>query len=199
MISVSSSRASVNVHQSSVNSPARASGAMQSRSSPAGDAAGGPTPQNQFRQNYERDSFEAAGAGGPGSSTTNADPDAVAQRIAQEATGWNYDHSGGKTWDQTMANESNFDSSKSGVCTDMAVEAAQKFEQAGVNARVVFGETGQGNHSWVEYQDKNGQWQMFDPTAAAGSKNADSAITPMDNGLYNYGRAFEFHEPPAEA
>jgi hypothetical protein len=198
MISVSSSRSSVSVRQSSVqNSPARASGALQSRSSPAGEAAGSPTPQNQIRQNYGRDSFEAAGASGPGSSTSRADPDAVAQRIAQEATGWNYDHSGGKTWGQTMANESNFDSTKSGVCADMAVEAAQKFEQAGVNARVVFGETAQGNHAWVEYQDKNGQWQKFDPTAAATSKNADAAITPMDNGMYNYGRAFDTYETPA--
>jgi Skp family chaperone for outer membrane proteins len=56
----------------------------------------------------------------------------VAQRIAQEATGWNYDYSGGKTWDQTMDNEGTFDSTKSGVCADMAVEAAQKFEESSV-------------------------------------------------------------------
>jgi hypothetical protein len=204
MMSVTSSRSSASVSQSSRQNTQqvtqKAPSAMQSKSSPAGEAARSPEPQNQIRQNYDRDSFEAAGASGSGSPTSRAsDPDAVAQKIAQDATGWNYDHSGGKTWDQTMANESNFDSSKSGVCADMAVEAAQRFEKEGVNARVVFGETDRGNHAWVEYQDAKGQWKMFDPTAASGSKNADAAITPMDNGLYNYGNAFATYDAPAEA
>jgi hypothetical protein len=74
-----------------------------------------------------------------------------------------------------------------------------RFEKEGVNAKVVFGETDLGNHAWVEYQDSKGQWQQFDPTAAASSKNADSAITPLDNGLYNYGKAFANYEAPAES
>jgi hypothetical protein len=180
-------------------------------------------PQSDFARRYHADTFEpaparhlysnyrnasepaAASASGAGAApttapagTTASNPDAVAQKIAQEATGWNYDHSGGKTWGQTTANESTFDSSKSGVCTDMALEAAQQFKDAGVNARVVFGNTDRGNHAWVEYQDANGQWKSFDPTAAASTGNADAAITPMDNGLYGYGQVFQQYTAPAE-
>lgn len=128
---------------------------------------------------------------------SGANPDAVAQQIAQDATGWTYDNTGGKTWSGTLANENRFDRTKSGVCTDMAAEAAQRFEDAGVNARVVFGKTDRGNHAWVEYQDASGQWKAFDPTAAACTKNAGAAITPMDNGVYNYGSTFDRYEPPA--
>lgn len=206
MMSVSSSRSSASVSQSSRQSSSQATqkapSAMQAKSSPAGEAAGSAEPKNQIRENFEKDSFEKAagpGASGSGSPTSrNSDPDAVAQKIAKDATGWNYDHSGGKTWEQTKANENRFDSSKSGVCADMAMEAAQRFEKEGVDSRVVFGKTDRGNHAWVEYQDAKGQWKEFDPTAAAGSKNADAAITPRDNGLYNYGSAFDRYEAPAE-
>jgi len=164
-------------------------------------------PQSDFARRYHSDTFEPAPASASGagaapttapSGTTASNPDAVAQKIAQQATGWNYDHTGGKTWGQTTANENTFDSSKSGVCTDMALEAAQQFKDAGVNARVVFGNTDRGNHAWVEYQDANGQWKSFDPTAAATSGNADAAITPMDNGLYGYGQVFQQYTAPAE-
>jgi hypothetical protein len=158
-------------------------------------------PQSDFARRYYSDSFEPAaarpsGAGAPGAGAS--DPDAVANQIAQRAAGWNYDHSGGKTWGQTLSNEGTFDGSKSGVCTDMALEAAQQFKDAGVNARVVFGQTDRGNHAWVEYQDKNGEWKAFDPTAAACTKDPASAITPMDNGLYGYGRTITEYTAPIE-
>ncbi|HEX8819814.1 MAG TPA: transglutaminase-like domain-containing protein [Archangium sp.] len=160
-------------------------------------------PQSEFQRDYYSDNFaseptSAVGASGsPQSSAAN--PDAVAQQIAQEAAGWNYDHSGGKTWGQTMSNENTFDGSKSGVCADMALEAAQRFEASGVEARVAYGTTDRGNHAWVEYKGADGQWKMFDPTAAACSKDPSAAITPTDNGMYGYGSAFEHYEAPAES
>lgn len=207
MMSISSSRSSGSASKPSPQNTQKvtekASGALQSKSSPAGEAAGSPEPQSKVRQNYDKDSFEkAAGAGASGTkpSTSKAsNPEAVAQKVAKEATGWNYDHTGGKTWEQTKANENRFDSTKSGVCTDMAMDAAQRFKKEGVNARVAFGDTDRGNHAWVEYQNSKGQWEKFDPTAAATSKNADAAITPMDNGMYNYGKAFATYDAPAEA
>jgi transglutaminase-like putative cysteine protease len=157
-----------------------------------------------FQRQYSTDAFEPSSRRAPVNlsggtqQTTHSNPDAVAQQIAQNATGWNYDNSGGKTWDQTVANENNFDQSKSGVCVDMATEAAQEFEAQGVNARVVFGDTNLGGHAWVEYQEPDGSWASFDPTAAACSKNADAAITPMDNGIYQYGAVTDRFDPPAE-
>ena len=190
MMSVSSSRSSA--------SSSKPSAALQSKSSPTAAAGEKPEPQSQTRQNYDKDSFEKGPSTSPSTSKAS-DPDAVAQKIAKDATGWKYDHTGGKTWEQTKANENRFDQSKSGVCTDMAMEAAQRFKKEGVDARVKFGDTDRGHHAWVEYQDSKGQWKEFDPTAAAGSKNADAAITPRDNGLYNYGKAFSTYEAPAES
>ncbi|MBN8471192.1 transglutaminase domain-containing protein [Corallococcus exiguus] len=180
-----------------------------------GVKAQGPKPtggSQSFQQNWQRDSFEpskaqaqkpqpapaptpaptqAQGAKGPSSGKS---ADAVAQDIAKEATSWKYDYSGGKTWDAAMKNSSNFDASKSGVCVDMAIEAEQRFEQAGVDARVVFGNTDRGAHAWVEFKDDKGQFQAFDPTAAACTKKADDAITPYDSGAYQYQGVTETHQ-----
>ncbi|WP_434300300.1 transglutaminase-like domain-containing protein [Corallococcus exiguus] len=134
---------------------------------------------------------QAQGAKGPSSGKS---ADQVAQDIAKEATSWKYDYSGGKTWDAAMKNSSNFDASKSGVCVDMAIEAEQRFEQAGVDARVVFGDTDRGAHAWVEFKDDKGQFQAFDPTAAACTKKADDAITPYDSGAYQYQGVTETHQ-----
>lgn len=183
-----------------------------------------PPGAERFQQNWSRDSFEpskaqaqkpqpapaptpapaearptpppaqAQGAKGP---STGKSADAVAQDIAKEATSWKYDYSGGKTWDAAMKNASNFDATKSGVCVDMAVEAEQRFEQAGVDARVVFGKTAQGDHAWVEFKDDKGQYQAFDPTAAACTKKADDAITPYDGGPYQYQGVTEKHDAVA--
>jgi hypothetical protein len=226
MLPISSSRSSL--AQSILQRvQSQLAGLSSGKVQPVTSKMGGSTPavpqQSQFMRNYYSDSFEPSSRGmstgstqspmaarptsptsptgstSPVSSTSpSADPDAVAQQIAQEATGWTYDHSGGKTWSSTLSNEGTFDGTKSGVCADMAVEAAQRFEEQGVNARVVFGRTQQGNHAWVEYQNANGDWQMFDPTAAACTKNAADAITPQDNGLYGYGSAFDYYEAPAE-
>jgi Transglutaminase-like superfamily len=189
MMSVQSSRSSASSSKPSVQT--------SQKSSPTAAAGEKPEPQSQVRQNYEKDSFEKGPSTSPSTSKAS-NPEGVAQKIAKDATGWNYDHTGGKTWEQTKANENRFDSTKSGVCTDMAMEAAQRFKKEGVNARVQFGNTDRGNHAWVEYQNSKGQWEKFDPTAAASSKNADAAITPMDNGMYNYGKAFSTYEAPAE-
>ncbi|RKG59177.1 transglutaminase domain-containing protein [Corallococcus sp. CA054B] len=171
-----------------------------------------PTGAQSFQQNRNRDSFEpskaqaqkaqpapaptpapaqAQGAKGPSSGKS---ADQVAQDIAKEATSWKYDYSGGKTWDAAMKNASTFDASKSGVCVDMAIEAEQRFEKAGVEARVVFGNTDRGAHAWVEFKDDKGQFQAFDPTAAACTKKADDAITPYDSGLYGYQGVTETHQ-----
>lgn len=169
-----------------------------------------PTGSQSFQQNWQRDSFEpskaqaqkpqpapaptpaqAQSAKGPSSGKS---ADQVAQDIAKEATSWKYDYSGGKTWDAAMKNASNFDASKSGVCVDMAIEAEQRFEQAGVDARVVFGKTDRGDHAWVEFKDDKGQYQAFDPTAAACTKKADDAITPYDSGAYQYQGVTETHQ-----
>ncbi|WP_426736401.1 transglutaminase-like domain-containing protein [Myxococcus faecalis] len=175
-----------------------------------GDGGKGPCPKptgsRSFQQNWSRDSFEPSKA----QSTRTPPPpapaqdakrpsagksaDAVAQDIAKEATSWKYDYSGGKTWDAAMKNASNFDASKSGVCVDMAIEAEQRFEKAGVDARVVFGKTAQGDHAWVEFKDDKGQYQAFDPTAAACTKKADDAVTPYDGGAYQYQGVTERHE-----
>ncbi|OJH42239.1 transglutaminase-like domain-containing protein [Cystobacter ferrugineus] len=128
----------------------------------------------------------------------SANADAVAQQIAQDATSWNYDNSPGKSFDDAVGNENSFDGSKSGICTDMALEAAQRFEAAGIDARVVGGETNKGNHAWVEYKDENGQWKRFDPTAAACTKDASQAIN-TDNNVYNYGNIIAtYDDVPAE-
>ncbi|RKG78165.1 transglutaminase domain-containing protein [Corallococcus sp. CA049B] len=180
-----------------------------------GAKAQGPKPTHgsqRFQQNWQRDSFEpskaqaqkaqpapaptpapaqAQGAKGPSSGKS---ADAVAQDIAKEATSWKYDYTGGKSWDAAMKNASNFDASKSGVCVDMAIEAEQRFEQAGVDAQVVFGNTDRGLHAWVEFKDDKGQFQAFDPTAAACTKKADDAITPYDSGLYGYKGVTETHQ-----
>lgn len=179
-----------------------------------------PTGAQRFQQNWQRDSFEpskaqaqkpqpapapaqaqptpppaqAQGAKGPSSGKS---ADQVAQDIAKEATSWKYDYSGGKTWDAAMKNAGNFDASKSGVCVDMAIEAEQRFEQAGVDAHVVFGNTDRGAHAWVEFKDDKGQMQAFDPTAAACTKKADDAITPYDSGLYGYKGVTETHDAVA--
>ncbi|WP_338281588.1 transglutaminase domain-containing protein [Corallococcus caeni] len=163
-----------------------------------GEGAKGPDPKptlsQSFQQDRNRDSFEPSkpqGAKGPSSGKS---ADQVAQDIAKEATSWKYDYSGGKTWDAAMKNAGNFDASKSGVCVDMAIEAEQRFEQAGVEARVAFGNTDQGLHAWVEFKDDKGQFQAFDPTAAACTKKADDAITPYDGGAYKYQGVTETHQ-----
>lgn len=171
-----------------------------------------PTGSQRFQNNWNRDSFEpskaqaqkprpapapapapaqAQGAKGPSSGKS---ADQVAQDIAKEATSWKYDYSGGKSWDAAMKNASTFDATKSGVCVDMAIEAEQRFEQAGVDARVVFGNTDRGLHAWVEFKDDKNQFQAFDPTAAACTKKADDAITPYDSGLYGYKGVTETHQ-----
>ncbi|MBL0694390.1 transglutaminase domain-containing protein [Comamonas sp. JC664] len=134
---------------------------------------------------------KAQGEKGPPSGKS---ADAVAKDIAQQATDWTYDYTGGKTWDAAMKNASTFDKTQAGVCVDMAIEAEQRFEKAGVDARVVFGKTGRGDHAWVEFKDDKGEYQAFDPTAAACTKKADDAITPYDNNLYNYGSIFQTHQ-----
>ncbi|NVJ10412.1 transglutaminase domain-containing protein [Myxococcus sp. AM001] len=184
-----------------------------------GEGAKGPCPKptesQQFQQNWRRDSFEpskaqaqkpqptpaqaqptpppeqAQGAKGPSSGKS---ADGVAQDIAKQATSWKYDYSGGKTWDAAMKNASTFDKTQSGVCVDMAIEAEQRFEQAGVDARVVFGKTDRGDHAWVEFKDDKGQYQAFDPTAAACTKKADDAITPYDSGKYQYQGVTQTHQ-----
>jgi hypothetical protein len=95
-----------------------------------------------------------------------------------------------------LSNENNFERSHSGVCTDMALEAAQAFEKKGVNAKVAFGHTSRGNHAWVEYQGPGGKWKMFDPTAAACTRNAKAALTPRDNGCDQYGSVIDTFTPP---
>lgn len=154
--------------------------------------------------------LEALGEGGPTDLGLDSPPgqgpsfngsgnaDAVAQQIAQDATSWNYDNSGGKSFDAAVGYENTFDASKSGICTDMAVEAAQRFEAAGIDARVVGGETNKGNHAWVEYKGADGEWKRFDPTAAACTKDASQAIN-TDNNVYNYGNVIAYYEDvPAE-
>lgn len=80
----------------------------------------------------------------------------------------------------------------------MALEAVQRFEAAGVEARVVGGETNKGNHAWVEYKGEDGQWKRFDPTAAACTKDANQAIN-TDNNVYDYGNIIAtYDEVPAE-
>jgi hypothetical protein len=159
--------------------------------------AGGAAPQGMGGAGMSQDMSPpdlADESASPGS----ANADKVAQSIAQEATSWTYDHTAGKTFDQAVGNENNFDQSKSGICTDMAVEAAQRFEAAGIDARVVGGETDKGNHAWVEYKGADGEYHRFDPTAAATSKDASKAINTNDNG-YNYGRTIEtYNDVPAE-
>jgi len=136
-----------------------------------------------------------SGSQGPSPSFSGAaNADAVAQEIAQDATNWNYDNSGGKTWEQTVGNENTFDGSKSGVCTDMALEAAQRFEAAGVDARIVMGETDRGNHAWVEYKGADGQWKGFDPTTAACTDNTQEALNPYQGDAYHYGQVLELHD-----
>ncbi|MBZ4332881.1 transglutaminase-like domain-containing protein [Corallococcus sp. AS-1-12] len=153
-----------------------------------------PTGSQSFQNNWNRDSFEPAKAQGAKGPSSGKSADAVAQDIAKEATSWKYDYSGGKSWDAAMKNAGNFDASKSGVCVDMAIEAEQRFEQAGVDAQVVFGNTDQGLHAWVEFKDDKGQFQAFDPTAAACTKKADDAITPYDGGAYKYQGVTETHQ-----
>ncbi|AKQ66103.1 hypothetical protein A176_003015 [Myxococcus hansupus] len=173
--------------------------------------------ESRFQQNWRTDSFEpsktqgqkprptpppakeqsapapaqAQGEKGPPSGKS---ADAVAQDIAKQATEWTYDYTGGKSWDAAMKNAGTFDKTRAGVCVDMAIEAEQRFEKAGVDARVVFGKTGRGDHAWVEFKDDKGKYQAFDPTAAACTKKADDAITPYDNNLYNYGSIFQTHQ-----
>ncbi|MBM7116432.1 transglutaminase-like domain-containing protein [Archangium primigenium] len=126
-----------------------------------------------------------------------ANADEVARQIAQDATNWKYDYSGGKSFDQAVRNEDTFDSGKAGVCTDMALEAAQRFEAKGVDARVVAGETDRGLHAWVEYKGEDGQYKRFDPTAAT-TKDASKAIDTDSNG-YGYGKIVEtYNDIPAE-
>ncbi|WP_434391226.1 transglutaminase domain-containing protein [Melittangium boletus] len=126
-----------------------------------------------------------------------ANADEVAKEIAQDATNWKYDYSGGKSFDQAVRNEDTFDSGKAGVCTDMALEAAQRFEAKGVDARVVAGETDRGLHAWVEYKGEDGQYKRFDPTAAT-TKDASKAIDTDSNG-YGYGKIVEtYNDIPAE-
>lgn len=153
--------------------------------------------QNRAPATQKKDAPEqrqtAGKSNGKASGKSHADGDAVAKKIAKHATHWHYDNTGGKTWQQTLANEDRFDRTKSGVCTDMALQAAQEFERKGVDARVKFGHTSRGNHAWVQYRD-DGKWKMFDPTAAACTKNAKTAITPRDNGLYNYGSTFSTYD-----
>jgi transglutaminase-like putative cysteine protease len=157
-----------------------------------------PAPSNVMSR-YHQDGFD-----GPSRTrssqpmTPSQNPDQVAQKLAREATGYSYDSSGGKTWSQAVGNEDTFDGSKSGVCADMALEAAQRFEQEGVEARVAYGKTARGNHAWVEYKDAQGNWKMFDPTAAACTKRPQDALTPRDNGLYGYGSVFSRYDAPAE-
>ncbi|RKG90531.1 transglutaminase-like domain-containing protein [Corallococcus terminator] len=121
----------------------------------------------------------------------------VAQDIAREATSWKYDYTGGKSWQSAMDNAANFDTSKAGVCVDMAIEAEQRFEKEGVEAHVVFGKTAEGGHAWVEFKGDDGKWQAFDPTAAACTKKADDAITPYEGGPYHYQGVDETHEAVA--
>ncbi|WP_375759988.1 transglutaminase-like domain-containing protein [Corallococcus exercitus] len=153
-----------------------------------------PTSAQSFQQDRNRDSFEPSKAQGAKGPSSGKSAELVAQDIAKEATSWKYDYSGGKTWDAAMKNASTFDASKSGVCVDMAIEAEQRFEQAGVDARVVFGNTDRGAHAWVEFKDDKGQFQAFDPTAAACTKKADDAITPYDSGAYQYQGVTETHQ-----
>jgi hypothetical protein len=185
-----------------------------------------PAQSKGFQQNWSRDSFEpskaqaqkpqpaptpapapapaptqaqsttppAQGAKGP---SNGKSADAVAQDIASDATKWTYDYTGGKTWDAAMKNADTFDKTKAGVCVDMAIEAEQRFEQAGVEARVVFGKTAQGDHAWTEFKDDKGNWQAFDATAAACTKKADDAITPYDGGPYQYQGVTETHQAVA--
>ena len=179
-----------------------------------GEGAKGPAPKptgsQGFQRNWNRDSFEPskaqaqkpqpaptpapAQAQGAKAPSSGKGAEQVAQDIAKEATSWKYDYSGGKTWDAAMKNASTFDASKSGVCVDMAIEAEQRFEQAGVDAHVAFGNTDRGFHAWVEFKDDKGQLQAFDPTAAACTKKADDAITPYDSGLYGYKGVTETHQ-----
>ncbi|RYZ41922.1 MAG: transglutaminase domain-containing protein [Myxococcaceae bacterium] len=123
--------------------------------------------------------------------------EAVAQDIAKDATSWKYDYTGGKSWQSAMDNASNFDTSKAGVCVDMAIEAEQRFEKEGVEAHVVFGKTAEGGHAWVEFKGDDGKWQAFDPTAAACTKKADDAITPYEGGPYHYQGVDETHDAVA--
>lgn len=134
----------------------------------------------------------------PGSPQTpfsgSGNGDAVAEEIAQDAVSWNYDRSPGKSFDDAVANENNFDASKSGICTDMALEAAQRFEAEGIDARVVGGKTDKGNHAWVEYKGADGQWKAFDPTAAATTKDAQTALDPYNGNTYQYGETIGIYE-----
>ncbi|AEI67426.1 transglutaminase domain-containing protein [Corallococcus macrosporus] len=183
-----------------------------------GEGAKGACPkpaESRFQQNWRADSFEPSKPQGqkpqptptpakaqPAPATAQAEKgppsgksaDAVAQDIAKQATEWTYDYTGGKAWDAAMKNAGTFDKTQAGVCVDMAIEAEQRFEKAGVDARVVFGKTGRGDHAWVEFKDDQGKYQAFDPTAAACTKKADDAITPYDNNLYNYGSIFQTHQ-----
>ncbi|TSC34153.1 transglutaminase-like domain-containing protein [Corallococcus sp. Z5C101001] len=198
---------------------------LQKTAQGTGGACQKQAAHQQFQQAYQRDSFEPAksqkpsptpppaqaqntpapaqpqnaaapaqGAKGPSSGKST---DQVAQDIAKEATTWKYDYTGGKTWDAAMNNAQNFDTSKAGVCVDMAIEAEQRFEAQGVDAHVVFGKTAEGDHAWVEFKDDQGGWQAFDPTAAACTKKADDAITPYDGGPYHYQGVTETHEAVA--
>ena len=122
------------------------------------------------------------------STPAGTDTDAVARTIAQNfADHYTYVNGEGKTVDQAKADNARTEATHQGLCADFAVEAAKEFEAQGVNARVVTGQVNGGHeHAFVEYQDGQGQWQLFDPTAAACTQEPQTAVDPQGTGAYRY-------------
>jgi len=110
-----------------------------------------------------------------------------AGQVAGEMSRYNYEF---YLNDQKSNQET--ESSQSGNCCDLAEVTVEKFKEKGINAELRFGnvktESYDGGHYWVRYKDESGQWQRFDPTAAAENHSADSGFTGL-NGTYSGERA----------
>ena len=106
-----------------------------------------------------------------------------AGQVAGEMSTYNY-----KFYNDDKQTDKETEDSKTGNCCDLAQVTEKKFEEKGIEAEVRFGnvktESYDGGHYWVRYKDESGQWQRFDPTAAAENHSADSGFTGL-NGTYS--------------
>jgi len=112
------------------------------------------------------------------------------QQVANEMSGYKYEF-----YNNDQKTNAETEESKSGNCCDLAEVTVEKFKEKGINAELRVGnfksssEGGyNGGHYWVRYQDSNGQWQRFDPTAAAEYQSSDKGFSGLD-GAYSEERA----------